>query len=131
MSNGINTTSTDLLSGFQFVESDGAPFITLDKQRRFYLNSSARKLVDVKPYDVVSIAYNAETKSVAIVKGGQQTAERSTSVYPIDKRYYLSARHFSNTHGYPPEGAPYYFEYVKGSAEGPAASSVFIFKLRQ
>lgn len=124
-------TTIDLnafLSGFQFVESDGSPFITLDNQRRFYLNSSARRLLGVKPYDRLSIAYNIEDKSVAIVKHGVIPLDGvlATSNYIVDKRYYLSARHFSRTYRYEPKDAPYYFDYVRGSSGG----SAFVFKLR-
>lgn len=124
----IQSDLTEFLTGFEFIESDGSPFITLDNQRRFYLNSSARRLLGVKPYDRLSIAYNIEDKSVAIVKHGVLPLDGllATSNYVVDKRYYLSARHFSRTYRFEPSGAPYYFDYVRGSAGG----SAFVFKLR-
>lgn len=127
-SNESSGILSDFLAGFEFVESDGSPFITLDNQRRFYLNSSARRLLGVKPYDRLSIAYNIEDKSVAIVKHGVLPLDGilATSNYVVDKRYYLSARHFSRTYRYEPKDAPYYFDYVRGSAGG----SAFVFKLR-
>lgn len=121
------TESKTLLAGFEFVPSDGVPFISLDNQRRFYLNSSARKLIGVKPYDRVSIAYNVEEKSLAIVKNAADNVHAAISVYAVDKRYYMSARKFASTYAYAPEQAPYEFVYDRGSSDG----NVFIFRLRR
>lgn len=118
--------NSDMLAGFEFVPSDGVPFITLDNQRRFYLNSSARKLAGVRPYDRVSIAYNVEEKSLAIVKNAADNVHAAISVYAVDKRYYMSARKFAGTYGYKAEDAPYEFVYDRGSSDG----NVFIFRLR-
>lgn len=117
----------DMLAGFEFVPSDGVPFITLDNQRRFYLNASARKLVSIRPYDRVSIAYNVEEKSLAIVKNAVDNVHAAISVYAVDKRYYMSARKFAAMYGYSPEQAPYEFVYDRGSSDG----DVFIFRLRR
>lgn len=122
----------DLLSGFHFVESDGAPSVTLDNQRRFYLNATTRKMLGVKPYDRLAIAYNDVDKALAIVKPDAigsalfNDASANASRYFVSQRYYLSARHFSRANAYPPEKAPYHFDYDRGSSDG----SVFIFRLR-
>lgn len=116
----------DILKGFEFVPSDGVPFITLDKHRRFYLNASARKLVGVKPYDRISIAYNPTEQALAIVKNAADV-HASISVYAVDKRYYMSARKFANAYAYKAEDAPYEFVYDRGDSGG----SVFIFRLRR
>jgi len=113
-----------LLSGFEFVPSDAIPSITLDNQRRFYLNTSARRLIDAKPYDRYAIAYSSEDKALAIVKGSTHR-DASTSVYNVDKRYYMSARYFSKQYGYKPSEAPFTFVYERGASDG----SVFIFRL--
>lgn len=120
-----------LLSGFEIVASDGVPTITLDNQRRFYVNAYARRLMGVIPYDRMVIAYNPSDKRLAIVSPRASinealNAELATSNYNVDKRYYMSARYFANKYGYSPDGAPYYFDYDYGSADG----SVFVFKLR-
>lgn len=119
----------DLLSGFEFVPSDGAPFITLDKQRRFYLNATTRKLLDIKPYHRLSIAYNPAEKALAIVKPSAHLinadVHASTAQYVVDKRYYLSARRFAKDYAYSMESAPYEFAYDRGSSDG----NVFIFRL--
>lgn len=122
----------DILKGFEIVASDSVPSITLDNQQRFYLNTSARRLMDVAPYKKVSLAYNSEIKAIAIIRpdtgmSPQEISEMMTSVYSIDKRYYMSARHFAKTYAYPPEGAPYNFVYERGASNG----SVFIFRLHK
>src|SRR5690625_1608522 len=125
-----------MLEGFEIVASDSVPSITLDNQRRFYINTSARRLMDVKPYERLALAYHPEMKAIAIVRVAPDAdekatsefsnpAELSTSNYLVDKRYYMSARHFVEQYGYPPEEAPYYFVYERGASDG----SVFIFRL--
>src|SRR5690606_39484448 len=89
---GVVSPMTDnILAGFEFVPSDGVPFITLDNQRRFYLNASARKLIGVKPYDRVSIAYKPAEQALAIVKNANDI-HAELSQYFVDKRDYMSAR---------------------------------------
>src|SRR5690606_31123521 len=120
-------SNEDILAGFEFVPSDGVPFITLDNQRRFYLNSSARKLIGVKPYDRVSIAYKPTEQALAIVKNAADNVHAAISVYAVDKRYYMSARKFAAMYAYPIEQAPFEFVYDRGSSDG----DVFIFRLRR
>src|SRR5699024_4151957 len=91
------------LSDFDIVASDAIPTITLDNQRRFYVNTSARRLMNLRPYERLSVAYNPMNKALALVKGNADP----TSVYNVDNRYYMSARHFSRHYAYPPEEAPY------------------------
>ncbi len=124
---GVVFVMDSLLDGFEFVPSDGVPFITLDNQRRFYLNASARKLVGVKPYDRVSIAYNPTESALAVVKGHVDDVHAEMSVYAVDKRYYMSARKFASTYAYAAEDAPFEFVYDRGDSGG----SVFIFRLRR
>lgn len=121
-------SNASLLDGFEFVPSDGVPFITLDKERRFYINSSARKLIGVKPYDRVAIAYNSAERALAIVNSrATDDLHAEISQYHVDKRYYMSARKFSAIYTYPAEDAPYEFVYDRGSSDG----SVFIFRLKR
>lgn len=115
-----------MLEGFEYVPSDGVPFITLDNQRRFYFNKSARSLLDIKPYGRMSIAYNPSEKALAIVKDSKD-AHAEMSVYAVDKRYYMSARKFAGIYAYPPEHAPYEFVYERGSSDG----NIFIFRLKE
>ncbi len=119
--------TNDILDGFEFVPSDGVPFITLDNQRRFYLNASARKLVGVKPYDRVSIAYKPTEQALAIVKNASDNVHAAISAYAVDKRYYMSARKFATTYAFDADKAPYEFVYDRGSSDG----NVFIFRLRK
>lgn len=117
-----------LLAGFEFVPADGVPFITLDRQRRFYLNATTRKLLALKPYQRVSIAYNPADKSIAIVKPGAKLIDNlhaNLAQYVVDKRYYLSARRFAKDYAYEPSNAPYEFTYDRGSSDG----NIFIFRL--
>jgi len=116
--------TTQMLKGFEIVASDSIPTITLDNQRRFYINTSARRLMGVNPYERLAVAYNPSEKALAIVKGGSADAY-PTSNYSVDKRFYMSARHFASYCGYPPEQAPYSFVYERGASDG----NVFIFRL--
>lgn len=121
--------SSELLDGFTYVPSDGVPTINLDNQRRFYINSTARRLLDVKPYDRLAVMYKADDKALAIVKprgfSPDEAAHLATSNFNVDKRYYMSARHFAKTNGYNPDDAPYHFVYERGASDGTA----FVFRL--
>src|SRR5699024_11744006 len=103
----VSQSINAILEGFTFVESDGVPSITLDNQHRFYVNTSARRLMDLRPYERLSVAYNPIDKALAFVKGNADT----TSVYNVDKRYYMSARHFARTYEFEPAEAPFTFVY--------------------
>lgn len=120
----------NLPSGFEIVASDSVPSITLDKQRRFYLNTSARRLIGVKPYERLALAYSPAARKIAIIRpgivpSGKEHSELATSNYSIDKRFYMSARHFSRRYAFDPAEAPYSFAYEQGDPGG----AVFIFRL--
>lgn len=113
-----------LLAGFETVPSDGLPFITIDKQRRFYLNATLRKMVDIKAYDRVSLAYNPVEKTLAILTGDAASAIASTN-YLVNGRHYMSAIRFCNDYQYDVMKAPYAFEFQRaGSVAG-----IYLFKL--
>lgn len=119
---------SELLNGFEIVPSDAVPAITLDNQRRFYINTSARRLMDVKPYERLAVAYNPSAKAIAVVKPAADTGadpEYLTSNFTLDKRFYMSARHFARQYKYDDGKAPYNFVYERGSGKGDA----FIFRL--
>src|SRR5690625_356482 len=117
-----------VLEWFEIVESDSIPTLPLDNQRRFYINTSARRLMDIMPYAKLSLAYRADDKSIAILKdgAGAYIADSATSVYSVDKRYYMSARRFCEQYGYYASQAPYHFAYERGSSDGQAS----IFRLQ-
>lgn len=120
------------ISDFQIVASDSVPTVSIDKQRRFYINTSARRLMSVKPYRRLAVGYNPSSRELAIINvsvGADpfEAATLATSNYNVDQRYYMSARHFVKEYGYDPEGAPYLFDYVAGRSDG----SLFVFKLRE
>lgn len=100
------------LEGFSLIPSDGMPFITLDKERRFYFNSAMRKIFGLKPYDKIAIGYNPDTQSIAIVTKNTEALPPSF-VYMLDKRYYASARRFVKDYRIPVDKLPitYYFEH--------------------
>src|SRR5690625_7730932 len=50
--------SESLLTGFEIVASDNVPAITLDNQRSFYINVSARLFMGGKPDELLAISYN-------------------------------------------------------------------------
>lgn len=119
----------EFLEGFEVVPSDSIPSITLDNQRRFYINTSARRLLGVNPYDRLIVMYRTEIKALAIVKSDAISAagDYATSNFNVDRRYYMSARYFSKTYGFPPEEAPYTFVYDRGLRTGKA----FMFRLQE
>jgi len=124
----MNEESSALLDGFEYVPTDGLPFITLDNQRRFYINATVRKLLGIKPYQRLVLMYRVHDRSLAVIKDNGVTptsANANTASYFVDKRYYMSARKFSEQYAYGGEGAPYSFVYDRGSSDG----SVFIFRL--
>jgi len=116
-----------ILEGFEIVPSDSVPYITLDSQRRFYLNASARRLMDVKPYERLALAYNSIDRAIAVLRPNESGEDFALSNYNVDKRYYMSARHFSKQYGYDADKAPYTFVYDRGASDG----SAFIFRLVQ
>src|SRR5699024_3947765 len=76
----------ELLEGFELVPAVDMPALTLDKFYRLYINRSARRLLDVKSYDMLSLAYRHDTHEIAIIKAGDRfdarwTAELMTSVF--------------------------------------------------
>lgn len=120
--------STEVLSGFEVVESDSVPFITLDRFKRFYINTSARRLLNAKPYKRMALAYNPTEQAIAILTDPDALPiNTTTSNYNVDKRFYMSARHFCNKYAFDAGGAPYFFDYNKSDESG----SVFVFKLRK
>lgn len=124
----INT----LLSDFEIVPSDAIPYISLDNQRRFYVNSSARRLMGVKPYQRLIIGYNPSENALAVIKDGTTLSDKAralahTSRYNVDKRYYMSARYFVKKYAFDMRQAPFFFDYEHGTSDG----TIFIFKLRE
>lgn len=128
----MTSTLSGILDGFVIVESDGLPVITLDNQSRFYINATARRLMSVKPYERLAIAYNADTHSLAIIRPSAsmsdvEMAHVSTSNYNVDKRYYMSARHFAREYRYVSSSLPVHFVYERGTSDG----NTFVFTLRE
>lgn len=122
---------SEFLAGFQFVESDGLPIITLDNQRRFYINATARRLMGVKPYTRLSIAYDPLRRSIAVVMPSAVLSDEiapiaATSSYNVDQRYYTYARHFARQHGFGDGVLPAHFVYERGMGDG----SAFVFRLK-
>lgn len=123
---------SDFISeGFKIVPSDSIPYISLDNQRRFYINTTARRLMNVKPFARLAVAYRPDSQELAIVRpsadaSAEVSALLATSQYNVDKRYYMSARHFVKEYGYATEQAPYFFDYQHGKSDG----TLFVFRLR-
>jgi len=115
-----------LLDGFITVPADAQPFITLDSQKRFYLNATMRKLIGIKAHDRVAMAYNPMEHTLAILTG--DAAKRfTTTSYFVDKRFYMSARRFTAEFRYDIDKAPYTFLFQRaGTVDG-----VYMFKLAQ
>lgn len=120
----VAATGASPFDGFEIVASDSLPSISLDNQRRFYINVSARRLMDVKPYERLALGYRTTDNSLAVYRGDAASAH-PTSNYTVDKRYYLSARNFANHYGFEPNEAPFHFVYEVAKSDG----STFVFKL--
>lgn len=114
----------EALSGFTFIPSDGTPFITLDSHRRFYFNSSLRKMFGLTAYSKVAIGYNPDTKSIAIITKNVDSVPANFT-YVLDKRHYASARKFvAEYHIKVADGPLTYAFETRTSVDG-----VFIFRL--
>lgn len=123
--------TTDILDGFEIVPAHNAPAIRFDNHFRLYINIAARRLLDVKPYDRLALAYRPATQEIALIKAGAQLSGRlktelATSVFPVDKRYYLHVRSFAKIYGFDADAAPIEFVYSRGASDG----NIFVFKLR-
>src|SRR5690625_3568209 len=118
----------ELLDGFEIVPAVDVPALTLDKLYRLYVNSSARRLLDVKPYDMISLAYRHDTHEIAIIKASDRfdarwSAELMTSVFPLDKRHYLHVKVFARLYNVK-VGEPVKYVYNRGASDG----RVFVFR---
>lgn len=118
----------DLLDGFEIVHAVDMPALTLDKFYRLYINRSARRLIDAKPYDMLSLAYRHDTHEIAIIKASDRfderwSAELMTSVFPLDKRHYLHVKVFARLYNVK-VGEPVKYVYNRGASDG----RVFVFR---
>ena len=118
----------DLLDGFDIVPAVDMPALTLDKFYRLYINRSARRLIDVKPYDVISLAYRRDPEEIALIKAGdrfspQLSSELSASVFPLDKRHYMHVKVFARLYNVKVD-EPVKYVYNRGASDG----RVFVFR---
>lgn len=111
------------LDGFAFVPADGMPAITIDKERRFYFNASARKMFGLKPYGRIAIGYNAEKQALAIVTKNVD-ALPGNYIFVLDKRCYAYARRMIKDYRIPVEEAPIRYRFVTSAS----VDGVFIFQ---
>src|SRR5690625_568789 len=105
------------------------PALTIDKQYPLYVNSSARRWLGVKRYDMLSRASRHDTHEIEIIKASDRfeerwSAELMKSVFPLDKRHYLHAKVFARLYGISDKGAPYKYVYNRGASDG----QVFVFR---
>ena len=112
------------LEGFVFVESDYLPFISLDKLGRFHISKNARRLLEVKAFDEVVLAYHSGRHELAVMpyEAAKDLAGASFARYLIDRRYYMSAKALAKECGL--IGEHHVFYYDRSSTDG----SLFIFK---
>ena len=116
----------EMLDGFDIVPAVDMPALTLDKFYRLYINRSARRMIDVKPYDVVSIAYRRNPEEIALIKAGgrfeqRRDAELTTSIFPLDKRHYLHVKVFARLYNVKVGNEPAKYEYNRGASDGSVA----------
>lgn len=113
------------LGGYTFIPADGTPFITLDKQRRFYFNTSLRKMFGLHAYSKVAIGYSPDTKSIAIITK-DVGAVPPNYTYVLDKRCYASARRFVSEFRINVKDEPLTYVFERNTS----VDGVFIFRLR-
>src|SRR5690625_2780126 len=123
------TQYDDLLEGFDIVPAVDMPALTLDKFYRLYINRSARRLIDVKPYDVITLAYRRNPEEIALIKAGdrfspQLSSELSASVFPLDKRHYLHVKVFARLYNVKVGNEPIKYVYDRGASDG----RLFVFR---
>ena len=99
------------LKGFTFIKPQIDAKITLDKYHRFYLSEGTMDIIGLEPKDTVRIAYNSDTKELALIKSGNFT---------IDSRNYINAKYFCMRYRYD-GGASFVYKERIGDA--------FIFRL--
>lgn len=119
----------EMLDGFDIVPAVDLPAITLDKFYRLYINRSARRLIDVKPYDVISLAYRRNPDEIALIKAGgrfeqRRAAELMASVFPLDKRHYLHVKVFARLYNVKVGNEPVKYVYDRGASDG----RLFVFR---
>lgn len=116
----------DFLDGFEFIEADRLPTVTLDKNGRFNPNVAARRLIGIEPNNTVAIGYNPFNYEIAIIpsKYAVNLPEARLSFYNVDQRYYMSARAFAKNYNF--IGRVRHFDYVRGMSGG----EVYVFKMR-
>jgi|SRR5690625_858660 len=122
----------EMLDGFDIVPAVDMPALTLDKFYRLYINRSARRMIDVKPYDVVSIAYRRNPEEIALIKAGgrfeqRRATELMASVFPLDKRYYLHVKVFARLYNVKVGNEPIKYVYDRGASDG----RLFVFRRQQ
>lgn len=112
------------LEGFEFIESDILPFISLDKIGRFHVNKNARRLLGVDTYDVVVLAYHGKNNELAVIpeRFAEEIPGASFAKYTIDKRNYMSAKALANEYNL--LGEHHTFYYDRSTKDG----SLFVFK---
>lgn len=123
------TQYDDLLEGFEIVPAVDMPALTLDKFYRLYINRSARRMISVKPYDVISLAYRRNPEEIALIKAGdrfspQLSSELSASVFPLDKRHYLHVKVFARLYNVKVGNEPIKYVYDRGASDG----RLFVFR---
>ncbi|QIG62599.1 hypothetical protein [Sporosarcina phage Lietuvens] len=114
----------DALAGFEVTTPDKPAFITLDVMRRFYMNTTLRKLLGISAYDRVAIAYDPENRRLAVIEF-KHADKLEVPTYILDKRHYMSARRFCEDYKYDPENGPYTFSYDKAAS----APGIYYFRL--
>src|SRR5699024_3046796 len=116
----------ELLDGFEIVPAVDVPALTLDKFYRLYINRSASRLLDVKSYDIISLACRRNPDEIALVKAGgrfeqRRDAELTTSIFPLDNRHYLHVKVFARLYNVKVGNEPAKYEYNRGASDGSVA----------
>lgn len=103
-----------------------AATITIDAQRRIYLSSEARKLLEVEtPYRLV-FGYDTANKRLIVAKP-EVVRVPDIKPFTFDKRHYAHAKKFVRELRLPDGALPAKFEYVgKDYAEYPEGALCFV-----
>lgn len=109
---------------FEWISNIDVPFLTIDSQRRIYLNTDARKLLELEPYDLIYIGFDSINERLVLAKPSEINPPE-VKPFPLDRRYYMNARRFVSKLGLE-RRVPLKFVYIGKSVEGyPKNSYVF------
>lgn len=113
---------------FEWLSNDAPPFLTVDNQRRIYVNSGCRNLLGIMPYQQWLVGYDYANKRLILAKDELVNAVNVVP-FKVDKKYYIHAKKLTNKLGLGASELPIKFRFLVRVTSGkdvyPAGSYVF------